>query len=511
MRLLEPGAGNGAFIVEAGRRLIASERHRGTRLDAAKLATQITAFEISKRAVEEARSNLIAALRDIDVTTAVADELAYTWIRKGDFLLEAAPGPFTHVVGNPPYIRWSNLPPDAAELYSTRLQPDVVKGDLCIAFFDRAAQVLAPGGKFAFVCTDRWLRSAYANQFRSRLSDILATRAHIDLRQVPAFDKEVSTYPSITLFSRRAARGSRPGSLVFYEAPCSTSELKDAVRRIKERRSPRTVGDPLKAEQGWTVTSAEASKTISKISERFPTLEEAGCRIRVGAAIGCQAAFVGRPEDLEVEPELLLPFVTTKDLCAGEVRWRGEYVINVFEKNSGLKPLDCWPLLQQRMLKFEKELRGRACVKNKKNWYRTIDRLDPGLVKRPKLLIPEISKVPHVAIDRGNFHPGNSLYVITTDEWSVDALHGILSVGVLGLFVSAHSPRVNGGYLRFYRHILRNVRIPRRSDVDEKQATALEKAAARKSWRKVRALVAKIYETDEQLLAEFATQQASSI
>ena len=64
-RLLEPAAGDGAFLVPAAKRLVASFRSRGIEPTIARLRPRITAFELHPGAASEARSRVRTALREM--------------------------------------------------------------------------------------------------------------------------------------------------------------------------------------------------------------------------------------------------------------------------------------------------------------------------------------------------------------------------------------------------------------------------------------------------------------
>ena len=103
VRLLEPAAGNGEFVVQAGRRLVASYRARGIEPKVGMLREQIVAFELQPRAAAEAQCRIAAALGKMGVHHRTAAACSAAWIRNADFLLADMPeAAFTHVVGNPP-------------------------------------------------------------------------------------------------------------------------------------------------------------------------------------------------------------------------------------------------------------------------------------------------------------------------------------------------------------------------------------------------------------------------
>ena len=167
LRLLEPAAGNGEFVVQAGERLVASCRARGIEPTIRQLRPRITAFELHAGAASEARRRVVASLQALGVQRKTAAACAGAWIRNADFLLSKTPASgHTHVVGNPPYIRWSKIPPKLKSVYEARLSRQVTGGDLFLPFLDRAFHLLQPNGKCGFLCSDRWMYMAFAERFR---------------------------------------------------------------------------------------------------------------------------------------------------------------------------------------------------------------------------------------------------------------------------------------------------------------------------------------------------------
>jgi hypothetical protein len=114
------------------------------------------------------------------------------------------------------------------------------------------------------------------------------------------------------------------------------------------------------------------------------------------------------------------------------------------------------------------------------NWYRPIDRLDPALTSKPKLLIPDIKRRAHIVYEEGRLYPHHNLYFITSDEWDLRALQAVLLGGIARLFVSLYSTRMQGGFLRFQAQYLRRIRIPYWSQVPESLKQDLIASAQRK-------------------------------
>ena len=185
-RLLEPACGDGVFVAEAGRRLVRSLGP--VRATAAAISEAILAFEFETATARRARSSVVGALVTEGIAFADASRLAETWIRTADFLTAPIYGDFSHVVGNPPYMRWSLVPDVLRDTYRKVLHAQAAKGDLCLGFVWRGLQLLKPeSGAMAFLCADRWLRCAYGSGVREAIVKTHALVAHVEVHDAPVF------------------------------------------------------------------------------------------------------------------------------------------------------------------------------------------------------------------------------------------------------------------------------------------------------------------------------------
>ena len=211
-------------------------------------------------------------------------------------------------------------------------------------------------------------------------------------------------------------------------------------------------------------------------------------------ATGNDQAFIGPLDALDVEPDRKLPLVMTRDILDGDIRWRGLGVINPFRDEGGLVSLTDYPRLGA-YLEARRETISRRHVARKSpaNWYRTIDRISPELVARPKLLIPDIKGEAHIVYDEGRYYPHHNLYFITSETWDLRALQAVLLSGIARLFVATYSTRMRGGYLRFQAQYLRRIRVPRWEDVSPELRARLTEAAERRDQQACNAAVAELY------------------
>src|SRR5882724_10246145 len=209
--LLEPAAGDGAFVVEAARRLVASYVRLGIELQADTLLGRIIAYELHEGEAEIARARVRILLKSLGVHHRTADACARAWIVTGDFLLADLPGDsFTHATGNPPYVRWSRIPPKLKAKYEAGLSGEVTCGDLFLPFLDRAVELLKPGGRIGFLCSDRWRFMGFVERFREKWLPSLDIKSEMTLSASDAFVDEVDSYPTILVAAKRRKKKSKP-------------------------------------------------------------------------------------------------------------------------------------------------------------------------------------------------------------------------------------------------------------------------------------------------------------
>jgi adenine-specific DNA-methyltransferase len=166
MHLLEPSCGSGAFLGPALERLIASAKLHGR--DLATLGDAIRAYDLQPGHVRLCRDLCSDALIGAGLSDADATALAQTWVRQADFLRsEVDERRADVVIGNPPYIRYDDLPDGVTAEYRRSWPTMRGRGDIYVGFIERALRMLAPGGKLGFICADRWMRNQRFHSYAS--------------------------------------------------------------------------------------------------------------------------------------------------------------------------------------------------------------------------------------------------------------------------------------------------------------------------------------------------------
>jgi hypothetical protein len=502
-RLLEPSFGGGDFLLPViGRLLTAWRASRGTGSVVDELGGAIRAVELHRETFAATRLVVLERLMRDDIPKPSAIALVDRWLVQGDFLLEPLAGRFDFVAGNPPYVRQELIPAPLLAEYRSRYQTLYDRADLYIPFIERSLLALAEGGSLGFICSDRWMKNRYGGPLRNLVADSFHLKVYVDMVDTPAFHSEVIAYPAITVISRE-----KPGATRITHRPSiDRATLLALAEELLTSRLPKDGGAvrelahvPNQAEP-WLLESVDQMALIRRLEREFPTLEETGCKVGIGVATGADRAFIGEFDVLDVEPGRKLPLVTTSDIQSGEVQWHGQGVINPFAEDGGLVDLRDYPRLCSYLNARRDVIAGRHCArKSPANWYRTIDRITPGLAATPKLLIPDIKGEAHIVFERGELYPHHNLYYVTSDEWELRALQAVLLSGIARLFVATYSTRMRGGYLRFQAQYLRRIRIPYWKEVPEGLRHDLMAAAESRDLQACNLAAFKLYGlTDEE-------------
>lgn len=238
---------------------------------------------------------------------------------------------------------------------------------------------------------------------------------------------------------------------------------------------------------------------LRKIERQYPLLEQVGCKVGIGVATGCDRVFIDSFEALPVEEERKIPLVMAKDLVEGDIRWSGKGVLNPFDGSGRLVPLESFPRFNDYVRAHRASLIERHVARrNPDGWYRTIDRIQPGLRETPKILVPDIKGEGVFVLDNGLYYPHHNLYFITSEQWDLKALQAVLRSSLTLVTVSTYCTRMAGGFLRFQAQYLRRIRVPSWSEVSEASRKKLIAASSAIQQAEIDGPVFELYGLNEE-------------
>lgn len=496
LRLIEPSCGSGAFLGPVVERLIASARAH--RRELSSLGDAIRAYDLQAEHVDSSRQLCQQLLANHGESPSTATKLASRWVQRADFLLPSDLGPLSGrahrasavdeygadvVIGNPPYIRYDDLPDELASLYRRTWTTMRGRGDIYVGFIERSLGMLKPGGKVGFICADRWMRNQYGADLRRLVASRYAVEHVWTMHDVDAFETQVSAYPAITVLANHPQG---PAIVADTTAEFTAAAAAQLAKATQDRTRTEFAGVGFSAHrlphwfdsgELWPTGSPARLALIEHLNDKFQPLHsaETGTKVSIGVATGADHVYVTK-DPAAAEPDRMLPLAMRRDLMSGTFDWQGNYLVNPWTDDGGLVKLADYPRLAA-YLAGDPSLKQRFVAKrNPESWHRTIDKVQASLTARPKLLLQDMKTTIHPVLEPGGHYPHHNLYYVISDQWDMEVLGGLLLSRVAQAFIEAYCVRMRGGTLRFQAQYLKRIRVPRPEEIPQETKDALRAA-----------------------------------
>lgn len=414
--LVDTSCGDGAFIVAALSRLLAFGQ-----VDDRDLAAHLSGWEIHPGAAEQARERVARLLVDTGRAPKRAAGIAARVVRCGDFITE---GPrrasFDAVVGNPPYLRFLNVPEPLRGEYRGIVPPHA-RADLLHSFIDRSARLLGERGELAMVTADRWL----FNEGAAQLREIVGER--FGLARLRRLDPSSSFYRPK---QRRAGHPPRihPVALVMRGSGAGVQAI---------GRPPIFPGH-----DGRCASFTDGPK-LADVAE-----------IRLAPWLGTPGVFlISADVAARIPIASLVPAVDTDDVIEGTLRTPTRYAIRT---SPGVQP----PAAV--LSHIDRELhrmcpRGRRRGDNRWLPPETFHRLD---LSQPSLLVPRIAKsIRPVRVPAGVLPVNHNLSIVRAGSMTLEEIEAVLSAPAAIRWARRFAAPLENGYVSITTRLLRQLPI----------------------------------------------------
>ena len=268
--ICDPACGDGAFLTAVAQRILSGL----PRADALAALRRLTGYDIDRQALAQCRVQLDATLSqyhpDARVDWKLCERNAFD---RASFHGDA--GRFTHIVGNPPYVRVQHL--ENAGRQRIAGQWNVTRGatDLYLVFYELGLDLLRSGGTLGYITPSSWLRSDSGAALRRLLAKSHRVNRIIDFGQHQIFD-DVTTYTAIAVIEKDVAPANIPvekyDGFHFHDAGHITLDLDKPARP-------------------WTAATAVERARLQQLTERGPRLSEIA-DIHVGVQTLADGVFI---------------------------------------------------------------------------------------------------------------------------------------------------------------------------------------------------------------------------
>jgi len=385
-------------------------------------------------------------------------------------------GGFDAVIGNPPYVRVSNIEEEVRPYLYKRY--DIThRFDIYVVFVLRSYQLLSAKGHLGFILPNKFFTADYGKNLRDFLSSSQSLRSIVDFGDSQVFPG-ASTYTCLLFLSKE------PHSIVKYKsAIASPSSLTVDNSSLIEVDLARFSGEP------WSFESSQATTLLGRL-KGFPCLGKI-CEIKHGLQTGLDEIFLlqvvtpngnspiitvtskASPEAFEIERSITRRLVKgSLDIRRYSIDVGGRLVLFPYSHESG-KAL----LIQKETIeksyplawKYLKENYDRLRARNNKDWHafrrRNYD-LGEGF---GRILVPSIGKRLMAGYDaEGSFHfvgsggGGGGAYGLTLKpnvHVSQYYVLGVLNSRMADWLAKLANSRFGGGYYSFNRQYIEPIPI----------------------------------------------------
>lgn len=257
-------------------------------------------------------------------------EIAFAGIWR-DLASQARSGGFDAVIGNPPYVRQemiSSIKPALERAYGSFAGT----ADLYVYFYEQGLKLLRPGGRMAYVVTNKWLKAGYAEGLRRLFAEDAWVEFMADFGHAKRFFPDADVFPCI-IAVRKPDAGPAPETFDLAVIPrddVPRSGLAEAVQAATylSRR------DTLTAEP-WSLEPPNVAALLAKIrANGVPLVEYAGVKPLYGIKTGFNEAFLidtATKERLIAEDgraaEIIKPYLRGQDIDRWLPDWAGLWMI----------------------------------------------------------------------------------------------------------------------------------------------------------------------------------------
>jgi len=462
--IIDPAVGSGAFLIPIIKKIQNECNDNINKINNA--LKNIYVFDIDENAIEELKQN---------IQNVILNEKSINFINisTNDYLLSDVPQADI-IIGNPPYVRFDNIPEVQREKYNILYFTFSGRSDIYIPFIEKSLKHLKKNGILTFICADRWFNNSYGKKLRSLINHNYNLKSIYKINGFNPFEEDVIAYPSIFLIKN----DSQKDGFIYSEI----ESVEHLVKR-EDRKSSK-------------ILSFDSNSNIEydNYSTYLPSIEEQDFQIGIGVATGADKIFIIEDSGI-VEKEVLLPIITRKDIVNSKIVWKDRYLINTYSsRGKGLLDLNDYPNLNKYLENNKVALNKRhVAKKNSDNWYKLIDPIKSDLLTKPKLLIPDISTKNEIIFDKGNFYPHHNFYYITSNNITeLLVLRSLLSTEFVKTQVASKGLLMNGGALRWQAQTLRKIHLPSIRNINKEVKDNLIKLYELNNFLEMNKLVDKI-------------------
>lgn len=460
LRILDPSAGDGRFLVEAARSLMARGHALGHAVNEQAIRRHcLVAIERDEAYAEIARGHLFA-----EATVHTSEALL------SDVVANAS---IDVILGNPPYLRSIALGGvDAdlrAQLRNRYAATSHGEWDLYAAFLEQGMRWLSPGGVLGMVVPSRWWTAKWAGPLRAWLADVGAVSALVDFGDDQIFS-DATVYASVCF---------------------AGADRAEHVEIARLHQGAWAIGQIAQAELGgtqpWDLAIGAARDFVAKVRSQGTPLGEIA-RIAKGTGTNADSVFLVDSNEAGVEPELLHSVLRGRDvLPMGTVPAWPKLLVPYHLGGTLISPED---MQESHPNAYAYLLRNRGILEAREGGRFAGERFycfgrPQNLAflreKETKVVVPDVTRDGRALLDRTGAMVLDSAYAIRLLADAAichETLCGVLNSRLVRLWLGSQGVPLRGGYTRMKTAYLTGLPMPLPSAATQKIAELVRRGTS---------------------------------
>jgi len=364
------------------------------------------------------------------------DSKAFDW--KAQFPSVFERGGFDAVVGNPPYVRQELLSP-SKPYFQQYYKVYHGMADLFVYFYERGVQTLKPGGRLAFVVTNKWMKTGYGEPLRQFFGEQTWVEAVVDFGHAKQFFKDADVFPCFAVI-RKPNGDAGPD----FSRACIIPREMVRIDQLKEQVATRGINirrDRL-SRAAWQLEPDRVNELLEKIRGTGESLHDySGVKPAYGVKSGFNDAFLidssTRKRLVEEHPssqEIIKPYLRGQDVKRWFPEWNELWM--VFTRR-GVE-IDRYPAVKNHLSSQRHLLEPKPSNWDGDHWpgrkagnYKWYEIQDPveywEVFEGKKLVIQRIAFHSRIGFDDRKMYVNDAAIVIpTSDFWLLACLNSSL-------------------------------------------------------------------------------------
>ncbi len=485
-RVLDPGTGDGNFIVSVVRRYLKYWSKQGDK-DVVSLNENLqelfVGIDVDILKLDQAKERLNETYLSIVGSNSYPDWSLHhqdflRWNSGVDSYFSESVECFDLVIGNPPYVRYENITLEDRKTYSQLFRTAHERFDLYHLFVEKGYNLLREGGRLCYIMPIRFAKGRSGLELRRLLLGKSRIKTIINFDNCSVFGS-ILPYPMILdLVKGDVGEGMSIDYFHLHKETIEEGVLNSLLSKLQAAEYSYYHVDQSSMDAGNMVfLDNDLTSVLERIKAGMKCVfSEEYVMYSAGTATGRKKVYVVSEEfaeQLGLERDLLRKMVDTRSIKSeNDIQYK--LLITPYrlrqDSTTELVPesnlQQQYPNIYNYLLSHKEELSGRTCIKKNDLWYRFHEHPNLMRFNSPKIFTPDIYQRTAFLLDaEGEFHPDHSVYWMLAESTSkLRVLQKLLNSDFYDTLIKIRAKKQKNGYYRFQSQFIKDLPYPNLSD-----------------------------------------------